>query len=363
MYQLLKDYRSLPHHGELVLPEFRRIRDGLLANYKRVLQYHFDNPRAVPNGHLLIRLLMSLNVSITLEPEIYNDKVRDVALYVAKALKMTTVLSEGQAFTPGVFYGQHVTEIIWGHIDDYDTSQLRDNWRSLQPVRVLYHPKTDLAFEVPNGKHSSEEAGMAAIAVNIPMLASQYRMWRLEQIRLNVDSQRSIAQFLMELPLPQMLPSHVDIALMNRLIGTFFGIELPVIPPHHTFYITDWCKDIDRMNKQLLRFMAGKPFTFDAIVSMMPVAFAEDLHEHLTLPDLSFVRQVQWAAVVSRLALVTFLVQFTDTTNNQANRQYLNYLRRYLLQMDIGRMLEAGLTRKRYEEVRLLIERGIEPYL
>lgn len=363
MYQLLKDYRSLPTRGELALPEFRRIRDGLLANYKRVLQYHFDNPRAVPNGHLLIRLLMSLNVPITLEPEIYNDKVRDVALYVAKALKMTTVLGEGQAFSPGVFYGQHVTEIVWGHVDDYDTSLLRENWRSLKPIRVLYHPKTDLAFEVPDGKHPSEEAGMASIAVNIPMLASQYRMWRLERLQQNNDSERSIAQFLMEVPLPQMLPSHVDIAIMNRLIGSFFDIEIAVIPPHHTFYITDWSKDIDRLCKQVLKFMAGKPFTFDGLVSLMPVAFTDDLHDHLTLPDLPYVRQVQWAAVISRLALVTFLVQFNEASDNQANRQYLNYLKRYLMQMDIGRMLESGLSRKRYEDVHILIQEGVEPYL
>ena len=363
MYQLLKDYRSLPNRGELVLPEFRRIRDGLKANYARVLQYHFENPRAVPNNHLLIRLLMSLNIPINNEPEIYNDKVRDVALHVAKSLKMTTALYEGAAFSPGVFYGQHVTEVIWGTVDDYDTSMIQTRWRELTPIRVLYHPKTDLAFEVPDGKHPSQEAGMAVIVVNIPMLASQYRMWRLEQMANNIESHRRVAQFLMELPLPRMLASHADIALMNRLIGSFFDIELPTYKSHHAFHLIDWSNDIDAMNARLLKYMASKSYTFDDWVSQIPVAFTEDLHDHLLLPELDFMRPVQWAAVVARLALVTFLVQFNYKFGTGANQMYLNYLRRYILQMDVGRMLESGLSRERYEDVRTLIELGIEPYL
>ena len=71
-----------------------------------------------------------------------------------------------------------------------------------------------------------------------------------------------------------------------------------------------------------------------------------------------------WPVVaLFQLALVTFLVQFNRVSGNGANQMYLNYLRRYILQMDIGRMLESGLSRARYEDVRTLIEQGIEPYM
>jgi hypothetical protein len=195
------------------------------------------------------------------------------------------------------------------------------------------------------------------------MLASQYRMWRLEQMANNIESHRRVAQFLMELPLPRMLASHVDIVLMNRLIGSFFDIELPTYKSHHAFHLIDWSNDVDAMNARLLKYMASKSYTFDEWVSQIPVAFTEDLHDHLLLPELDFMRPVQWAAVVARLALVTFLVQFNYKFGTGANQMYLNYLRRYILQMDVGRMLESGLSRERYEDVRTLIELGIEPYL
>lgn len=362
MYQLFKE-GPLPNRGEQTLPEFRRIRDGLRANVERVIEYRRANPMAVANGHILIKLLMSLNVPITLEPEIYNDKVRDVALYVAKALRMTTPLAEGMAFSPGPFYGGHVTEVLWAHMDDYDTSLLRTNWRSLEPIRVLYHPKTDLALDVPDGKRDSLEAGMAVIAINVPMLASQYRMWRQEQRETNTEQQRSMMQFLMEVPLPRMLPSHLDIAVMNRQIGRFFGVEMPIIKPRHQFAMFDWAPEVDRILDRTLAFMKGRAMSFDAIVSQTPTVYANDLHERLNLPDLAYVRQVQWAVVISRLALTTFLVQFNSQTHNHANQQYLNYLRRYLLAMDLSGVLQSALSRPRYEDVRTLIEVGIEPYL
>jgi hypothetical protein len=362
MYQLLKE-GPLPNRGEQTLPEFRRIRDGLRASVERVIEYHRSNPMAVANGHILLKLLMSLNVPITLEPEIYNDKVRDVALYVAKALRMTTPLAEGVAFSPGPFYGDHVTEVLWAHMDDYDTSLLRTSWRTLEPVRVLYHPKTDLALDVPDGKRDSLEAGMAVIAINVPMLASQYRMWRAEQRETNTEQQRSMMQFLMEVPLPRMLPSHLDIAVMNRLIGRFFEVEMPVHKPHHQFALFDWVPEVDRVLDRTLAFMQGRAMSFDAIISQIPTVYAHDLHERLHLPDMAFVRQVQWAVVVSRLALTTFLVQFNARTHNSANQQYLNYLDRYLRQMDMSGVLQSALSRQRYEDVRTLIEIGIEPYV
>lgn len=362
MYQLFKE-GPLPNRGELALPEFRRIRDGLRANVNRVIEYHRANPMAVANGHLLAKLLQSLNVPITLDPSIYNDKVRDVALNVAKSLKMTTALMDGNAFSPGVFYGPNVTEVIWAHMDDYDTSLLIGRWRELEPVQVLCHPKTDLTIEVPDGKDYSDEAGMAVIAVNVPMLASQYRMWWAEQRALNSESPRSIMQFLMEVPLPRMLPSHLDIAVTNRLLARYFGVDVSMAKPNHKFAMTDWNRDVDQTLDRVLYYIPGRAMSFDQILSAIPTVFAADLHERIKLPDMAFVRQVQCAVVVARLTLVMFLVQFNEQTHNNANQQYLNYLQRYLKQLDSMDVFYRILPPKRAQEVEQCLDDGVRPYI
>lgn len=360
MYQLFK-VGPLPNRGEQILPDFRRIRAGLQQNLAKVIEFRRLNPHGL-NGrpHLLVKLLQNLNIPLSLDAEIYADKVTDVALPVAAALKLTSPLHQGKAFSPGVFYGEHVTEVIWANIDDFDWSV---PWKDWQPIRVLYHPKNDLAMEVPDGLHDSQEAGMAVISVNVPQLATMYKLYRDEEKRMGREQQRSIQQFLMELPLPNMLHSHVDIAVMNRLICRYFGVDMLKIKPHHSYYLTDWTDDVDRALDKTLAFWQGKDFTFDALVSQIPTVSGKDLHELMALPGLASVRQVQWAVVIARLAVVVFLVQYNAQNQNTANQQYLNYLRRYLTQMDLFQVMRQALPASRYEDVTTLLVEGVSAYL
>lgn len=363
MYQLFRT-GPLPHRGEASLPDFRRIRAGLQQNIARVKEFRRQNPHGL-NGrpHVLVKLLQNLNVPITLDPVIYNDKVMDIALNVATALKMTTAVGYGQGFSPGVFYGPNVTEVIWANIDDWDMTDLAKRWKELEPVRVLYHPKSDLACDVPDGTLSSQEAGMAVISVNVPMLATQYRMWREEERRLGREVPRSVQQFLMELPLPNMLNSHADVALLNRLIGLHFGTPFQRVRGRHSFHLTDWTAEVDQNLRKVLLYWRGQNFTFDQMVAQMPTITDRPMHEVLALPELPNLRQTQWAVVIARLAITVFLVRFSVDNQNQANQNYLNYLRRYFAQMDLWQVMKAALPIARYDDVTLLLDEGIIAYL
>lgn len=360
MYQLFK-VGPLPNRGEQILPDFRRIRAGLRQNIAEVISYRRRNPHGlVGRPHFLVKLLQSINVSLSLDADIYADKVTDVALPIAASLKMTSPLYQGKAFSPGVFYGDHVTEVLWANIDDFDLST---PWQEWEPIRVLYHPKNDLACQVPDGLHDSQEAGMAVISINIPQLATQYKLYRDEEKRMGREQQRSIQQFLMEIPLPNMLHSHVDIAVMNRLICRYFDVAMADIKPHHSFYQTDWTRDVDQVLDKTLTYWSGKDFTFDALLSQIPTVSGKDMHELIALPGMASNRQVQWAVVIARLALVVFLVQYNAQTGNSANQQYLNYLRRYLTQMDLLHVMRSALPASRYEDVTTLLVEGVSAYL
>jgi hypothetical protein len=362
MYQLFQE-SSLQPGGGLALPDFRRVQAGLRLSLSKVIEFRRQNPVGLNGSHFLVKLIQSLNVPLSLETEIYNDKVRDISLNLAMSLKMTSALSQGRVFTPGVFYGEHVTEALVANIDPFDLDQLEDHWRDMRPIRVLYHPKTDLNLDVPDGRHPSEEAGMAVIAINIPMLASQYRKWRQFRSDVSDDSPRSIMQFLQEIPLPNMLYSHLDVAIVNRLIGLFFKVEMSKPRGHHSFYLTDWTDEVDKALERWMDNVQSRKLDFDTLVSILPTVSAEDYHEILALPDLAFTQQLQWAVVLARLPLVVFLVQFNALTDNPRNRKYLNYLRHYLRQMDLSRVMRTALPNNRYDDVMVLIDNGVVPYL
>lgn len=363
MYQLFQEQPNDPAGG-YVFPDFRRVQAGLQHSIRKVQEYRRSNPAGLNGSHYLIRLLHSLNVPMSLPTHIYNDRVSDITFNLGMAMRMTSVLSRGRVFAPGPFYGRNMAELIIANIDPYDIDAGEQNWENLEPIRVLYHPLTDLQINVPDSRFDTEEAGTAVITINVPMLAVQYRAWRKWMAAtIKDESPRSIMQFLMTFPLPNMLRSHVDIAVMNRTINQYFGVPMPQVRSRNPFYLTDWTPNVDRGIEAWLAYANNRKWSFDTMLSNMPVVAHRNMHEVIRLPEMAYSQQIQWTIIVARLALVTFLVQFGAGHQNVRNSQALNVLRRYLRHVQSIKTLENAMPTERFEEVSVLINRGIVPYL
>jgi hypothetical protein len=362
MYQLFQaQIRALG--ASILFPEFNHAQLGLQRSVQQVITYHENNPHGLNGSHFLVKLLGSLNVPLSMPYDIYNDKVTDQALNLAMSLKMTSALSKGHVFDPGVFFGPDIREILIATIDSYDTSLLKDQWHTLRPIEVLYHPKTELNLALPDGKHHSVEGGYAVITINIPMLASQYRMWREYDRRANPDAPRSVMQFLTMFPLPNMLYSYLDWAIVNRTIHKFFDLDLPKVKNPNPFYLTDYSAEVDKTLTHYLQAVETNGWNFDMMLNALPqLSSRSTVRDLIQPPAMAFSQQLQWAIVMARLPLISFLVQLNFSTDNQRNQSYLNTIRRWLRQFDLNRTLKA-LPPDMYDEAMVFIERGILPYL
>ena len=361
MYQLL---RESPLHigGGLTFPEYRRIRDGLRLSIERIKHYRRMNPRYLPGNHLLIRLLESIPSSNKMDDVTYNSKIADNALLWTQTFKLTSALSKGQVWRPGPFLGKQVTEVIIANIDTWDVEEGMANWEELKPIRYLYHPMCTLKLPVADSQFASTEAGVAVITINVPMLACQYKAWR--RVYGEVDeSPRTIGQFLQAYPLPNMLDSQIDIAVLNRLIGRFFKTVPNGEPFRHPFYLTDWSTEIDAVLDKFLSQVGPKRWDFDTLVSHIPTVCSENLHHTLKLPEMAFTTQLQWAVMLSRLSLAAFLVQFNRATENDRNQRYLDYIRRWLQYVDGNNAMRVAMPIDLFEDASILIDYGIQPYL
>lgn len=361
MYQLLQE-SPLQLGGGLIYPEFRRVRDGLRLSVERIKHYRRMNPRNIPGGHLLLRLLQNIPASQKLDAQTYNDKVADIALLFTQSFKLTSALSKGRVWRPGPFLGKQVTEVIIANTDTWDVEVGLANWEELTPIRYLYHPMSTLKLPVTDAQFASTEAGIAVITINVPMLASQYRAWRLAFGQTD-ESPRTIGHFLQAYPLPNMLDSQIDIAILNRLIGAYFGTKPVAEPFRHPFYLTDWSTEVDAVLEKWLNNVGPKRWDFDTLVSHIPTVSADNLHHTLQLPEMAFTTQLQWAVMLSRLSLVTFLVQFNKSTDNERNQKYLNYIKRWLRYMEGNTTLRSALPADLFEDVTVLVDYGIKPYL
>ncbi len=361
MYQLLNES---PNHfgGGLIFPDFRRIRDGLQLSIEKIKRYRRMNPRYLPGGHLLTRLLYSVPVSQKMDPIIYNDKVADIALLFTQSLRLTSALSKGQVWRPGPFLGKGSTEIIIATADTWDVEAGLANWEELAPIRYLWHPMSTLRLPVADAQFASSEPGVAVITINVPMLASQYRAWRLAYNQQD-ESERGVAQFLQAYPLPNMLDSQIDIAVLNRLMNRFFGTQPVAESFRHPYHLTDWSTEMDKVLDKFLEQAGPKRWDFDTLVSHIPTVCAENLHHVLKLPEMPYNTQLQWGVMMARLALITFLVQFNRNTNNHLNQKYLNYIKRWLQYMDGNTTMRSAMPADLYEDVSIFIDYGIVPYL
>lgn len=315
MHALFRINREL-NQGLVSFPAWEWLRRGLSLNLKNVTNYYHRFPGRIDGSHFLIKLIYSMAVSKTMNLDHFYTVANVRALGVSQALRMTSSLNRGQIFD-GVFYGNGVKEIIIAHDDGFDFVEAAKNWRDLQPIRVLHHPKSDLELNIPDGTTNSIEEGIAVIAINIPMLVLQYREYQRYEDSVALakgESPRGVTHYIYSYALTNMMSSHLDIAIFNRLYNLESGIPLGESRKKHSFHVQDYSAKLDELQLNQLRALKRNPRKFDAMMKMIPLVSAGDLSNLSILPEMALTRQVVWALALARLQMLTFL--FTASTDD-----------------------------------------------
>lgn len=310
--------------ANITFPKYQRAIQGLRQNLEKVIQYNRTYPRAVDSGHFLVRLLQSLNVPLSMDVNIYRDRVEEVAEGVSMAMKLTSSLYRGRVFSPGVFYGEGSYEIVIAHSEDFDLRGIEDNWEDLCPVTFLTHPKTDLGMDAPLGFQNNGEEGLSIVLVNIPMLAVQYRMWRMREWHQNNEAQRTKMQFVSSYPLTNALHSQLDVALLNRFMSIYRGDPVGLSMIRKPYTMTRWEAELDFSLDQYAEDLAKRKYTFDHFLAVFKGVSSWTLRDAIRIPPMVPTRQVTWALAMSRARVVEFLLDWTVEIGNDRNKGYAN---------------------------------------
>lgn len=352
MYNLF-NLMSTAAFGVQKYPEWQYVRDGLKRNLGTVIRFYRRNPMAVQSSHFLVRLLQTITVPHSHNLERYYDNVDALALHVSMALKMTSSISQGKIFD-GIFYGQGNAEVLLAHTESFDIYEAHRNWQNVCPVRVLRHAKSDLGLNLPDGTTSGSESGLAVIAINIPMLAIQYRAFRLNEMMIaqeSNDSQRSIMQFIRMYVIPNMLFSHLDIAIFNRLNNRRKGAPLGETRKLHSFHLTDLTAKADKAQTEILHNLRGRGKDFTSLLRNVPLVTKDNLEEAFSLPDIAPTQQALWALVIARLPSVAFLFQILEEGPGSNNRHQVNKVLREVTRWRTNNLMKNALPLEYYFEV------------
>jgi hypothetical protein len=316
--------------GVLKIPGWNYLHDGLRRNLDAVITYYRSHSMAVESDHFLVRLLQSIDIPKSQNIERYADNVDLMSLNLSMALKMTSSIYRGQVFD-GVFYGPKCQEILIAHNEPFDPFEADKNWQNQMPIQVLRHPITDLGMRLPDGNDNSTDFGIAVILINIPLLAVMYRAFRRYEDYLfetQGESQRSVMQFVHMYVLPNMMPSHVDQVVFNRLHALQRGAPLGEVRRPHSFPVVSYEDRLNIAQRQLLVLLEKQGKDFRGVMQEIPMICDDNLDQLMVLPKLAPTQQVMWALSISRLPALDFLFRASKDGANQRNRKEVQYVLR-----------------------------------
>lgn len=299
---------------------------GLKRNLNTVTSYYHSRGFATKGNHFLIRLLDSINVDHDIDIERFYDIVSAKTNKLSISFGMTSSVYSGKFFD-GIFYGPEVKEILIADDTYISPYEIQKNWKHIQSITVLDHPKSDLDLLLPNGKTTSAESGTATILINVPALATQFREFAKEQqARIGEGvNPISMAMFIHKYVLPNMLYSHLDVALFNRMNNMAIGKPMGETTVKHPIVVLDYTKHVDEVYRDLLKRIQSTEVDFWAILRSIPMCTDNNALELMRLPDMASTRQLAWAEFVTRLKCVQFLVSTAVMHGRKINNTELNY--------------------------------------
>jgi len=201
------------------------------------------------------------------------------------------------------------------------------------------------------------------IAINIPMLAVQYRAFRLNEM-LNArfsDSQRSVMQFVHMYVLPNMLPSQTDLTMFNRMDNLQKGAPIGQSSKNHPFYLPEtYDKRSLKIQLDILSNFEKENSDFVTILRSIPAVTKESMDLVMRTPDVAPTRQVDWALTIARLPMLAFLVRVAPNGGKNRNQREINAIERAVRAYRTGNVMRSRLPAELYYDVQLEIDQVLK---
>lgn len=307
-----KNYQGT--NAQFELHDFER---KTMEDVQRVVDYYRKGSLYIQNTHLLVKLINTLAVPMTYTLDEYYEICYQRSLYVATALGMTSSINYGKWFKGQFYFG--CDELIIAYNTEEDPNELKKDWLNLKPIQVIETPINNLGYLPPDGQDRQTEQGLVVIGIDIATLMLQYRCFMELQYSNQVAYNTPIdttAQFVSKVVLPSMIYSQTDKAIMNRMICIEEGIPLGVVKKKHPFYISDYSAQFTRGIQPTLKRLRNSPYLFANYLEQFPKVFNE---YPLQVPDTTDTRQVWWALFLSRVRIMSFMLDLAGETGQHAN--------------------------------------------
>lgn len=343
------------------LPGWDFIKRGYEKNLIKAQSYYTYAGIPLKAGHPLSRIIAMNGVPLNISTSAFYKNTQAVAIHNCGSLGYCTPWINGKP-QGGHFYGPGITEYYLCIDEPFDIYDMDVNYEQYNPVEVLLHPKTDMNIQYLGGNDYSSESGIAIIKINPVMLVMQIRAFILDQTaNIPRENWKSPTRFIAGTTLAGAMRSHLDIALMNRLVDRFYGSDTTdQILKKHPFSQASYTQHVDRAIDSIIDIIKRTQLRFDVILRTIPAISKENQFDALQMPDVAKTKQVQWLLILARVKYWSFLVDVSlahnPTSGAIQNRQYLQDLYRQLRRYGSLSIIESKLEASDYFEFSSYLE-------
>lgn len=317
-------------------PNWSNVRTQLRRNLTRIQSYYGRQTYAVNAKHLLAKMIIAAALPTRLEAYRYYINAQRVSIDTTGALFLTSSTNWGR-IQRGNFY--NCPEVITVDYSEFDYDAVQRDWRNAKAVRVLYHPYMDLNMSTPDAKYYPASDKVAYISINMAMLLVQYRAFCQEEEALATSlgiPARNVYQFLAMHVLPNMLNSHVDVALLNRTLALAEGVVFPESDYMHSVFVPFVTDKVDACLELLLAYSSKVTMRLNDLQACLPTVGYNNGVSATVLPDNVDTRQLRWAYVLSRVPYMRLMTLMTIKTmrGQTALGREVNELRNILMRLE-----------------------------
>ena len=327
MYELFED-SNLPTYTTINIGQVNLLKRTYQREVYRVIDYFASRVSSVENSHILNRLIVTgcpSNV-VDLQRFVYNIKIR--ANYLADNFQFTSASNYGKIHD-GHFYGG-AKEIILHDSSDFDESEVYENWRDVSAVKVHTHPFTDYKLVPPMGQlYSNRKGVLVTLSINIAKLMVQYKAFMDSRIALPDDERMNLGSmhFIRMHVLPNILKSHVDLVLYNRLKDNFYILNNCESINKLPFPVINYANIADDITVEIINKFKDKSYNYVQFLQSVPAIFSDNILDVLQMPDEAKTKQVWWALFLSRLEDMFLLIHLMgDQGTNTNSKSYEKFI-------------------------------------
>lgn len=336
MYKIFKRVDN-PSTGIIRPPGFDMVSRVYREQISRIVDYYSISSKMLDNKHILIRMLNLATPDVRLPLEDYVRIVYSRASNIARHFRLTDEGSYGELHKDVFYRGNNV---LLHREDTLNVTKIISKWRTSIPVLVHKHPVSSLQFLLPDVyRYPTVEEGLSVVSIDISKMLIMYREYLRDQLRLPEGTRGGANQFVSRYVLPNMLYTHSNVCIYNRLSNLLYSREnVNREVSKHPMLVVDYSNKVDNTLSYLLKYMRNRGMYYTDIVKTIPTIYNLDT---LLMPDIGITRQSWWMLYLSRVDEINTIIDIGDERGIAMNGNLISSMK-----TDISRLLNDNVYKK-----------------